>query len=113
MATVHPPPPPPQSALPPPPRAGAVVVLGDDDSDSESVAESCPYTCRLGPTAGGDVEMDDDDHEDDGCSSCLEGDGCHDGDEVGRQEWPAMSLVEVAVEVLSELFRNKVCDSHM
>jgi hypothetical protein len=78
MATVH---------LPPqfaplqrkPPRAGT-DVLGND-SDSESVAESCPWPSRAAAatdscgcgTCCRDEEVDDDD---DGCSSCVEGDEC-------------------------------------
>ncbi|KAL5197172.1 hypothetical protein ABZP36_000684 [Zizania latifolia] len=101
MATVHPPrpaPPPissPQFALP--------VPGSGDYSDSESVAESCPCppgsAARstdgrrglLGASCGGDeVEEEDDD----GCSSCVEGDGCiyqlqlqeYGGDDDGEAE---------------------------
>lgn len=87
MATVHPPP---QFALlPRPAHAGdAAVVLGnnmdDDDSDGESVAESCPWphphgvpaatddSCGSSTCCHGDEELEDDD----GCSSCVEGDEC-------------------------------------
>ncbi|CAM0907244.1 unnamed protein product [Alopecurus aequalis] len=51
-------------------HVAAVILVPDDGSDIESVAESsspCPHR----PTASGGGECDEDD---DGCSSCVEGD---------------------------------------
>ncbi|KAF8679407.1 hypothetical protein HU200_045751 [Digitaria exilis] len=105
MATVHPPPPP--FALLPRRHADDVETMEDGGSDTESVAESCPCPCprRRGAATdddslpsssssscggGGACCHSDEDgegmDEDDGCSSCVEGDEWNSYQEAAADE---------------------------